>query len=593
MSRFAWDGRDSDGRIEPDGAYRIRARICHADRPNDQPPERDPARYGSRRASPSFGAVHPRDDLARRRRPRRFAERELPRERAGTRAAVRQRHLARARTLLAAERSACVVRHRAQEAVSPRSLSNLASAPRTSPATSRRSSPPATVTIRYLALSPDAWCVRRRASGSRVHVSTDARHFRWVLGRRHGVGHGRTLTLRAPGPRDATCMYVEERGHAARASWSSDESTPPLLVLGVRRSGTTLLRVMLDRNSQLAIPDESYFVTQLAHRHGRRPDVDAFAEDMPAARRRCATGASRRTSLELRPGMTTGEAIAAIYERYAELQGKPRWGDKTPMYMQHLPLLERPVPGCALRPPDPRRPRRRAVLPGRAGRDRDRAPGRSPAVDASTSRASGAPRSRRRSSSAAASGPERYLEVRYEELVADAGARAARHLLLRGAALREPGCSPTRGTSTSREAAPAAAPAAADARRARLAADLPAADVAAFEGVAGDLLLQRLGYELLEADGATDGAGRARLARYRALITAWNATSYAMQRSPLWRRRHPRACVSLRLAAFAGAATLLRRRSARRERASRPSSPARRSRPGSRSAPCSSGGPSR
>ncbi len=40
-------------------------------------------------------------------------------------------------------------------------------------------------------------------------------------------------------------------------------SGPPVIVLGVRRSGTTLLRVMLDRSPALAIPDESYFVPQL------------------------------------------------------------------------------------------------------------------------------------------------------------------------------------------------------------------------------------------------------------------------------------------------------------------------------------------
>ena len=42
---------------------------------------------------------------------------------------------------------------------------------------------------------------------------------------------------------------------------------PGLFVLGVRRSGTTLLRVMLDRHSELAVPDESYFIPQLADRH--------------------------------------------------------------------------------------------------------------------------------------------------------------------------------------------------------------------------------------------------------------------------------------------------------------------------------------
>ena len=39
---------------------------------------------------------------------------------------------------------------------------------------------------------------------------------------------------------------------------------PPVIVLGVGRSGTTLLRVMLDGSSRLAVPDESYFIPQLA-----------------------------------------------------------------------------------------------------------------------------------------------------------------------------------------------------------------------------------------------------------------------------------------------------------------------------------------
>jgi hypothetical protein len=38
----------------------------------------------------------------------------------------------------------------------------------------------------------------------------------------------------------------------------------------------------------------------------------------------------------LREGMAVGEAIAAVYEACAALHGKPRWGDKTPMYMQYL-----------------------------------------------------------------------------------------------------------------------------------------------------------------------------------------------------------------------------------------------------------------
>ena len=121
----------------------------------------------------------------------------------------------------------------------------------------------------------------------------------------------------------------------------------PLFVLGVRRSGTTLLRVMLDRNSAIAIPDESYFIPQLAHRHRSTPvDVDAFIDDV----RRLSTlrewGLSADAVAErLRPGMTPGEAIGAVFAAYAALQGKQRWGDKTPLYMQYLPLLERLFPG--------------------------------------------------------------------------------------------------------------------------------------------------------------------------------------------------------------------------------------------------------
>jgi hypothetical protein len=314
-------------------------------------------------------------------------------------------------------------------------------------------------------------------------------------------------------------------------------SAPPLLVLGVRRSGTTLLRVMLDRSSQLAIPDESYFVTQLAHRHGSKPDVEAFAEDC----RRLSTlrdwGVTPR-GLDLRPGMTTGDAIAAVYARYAALQGKARWGDKTPMYMQHLPLLARLFPDA------------RFVHLIRDGRDAALSfLGVPPGI---MSRTWAQPRTavdfacQWRTEVKAAQrlgrrvGPERYLEVRYEALVDDAEQELRRicsftDLPFEGGMLAyteavdvsskphqqrllQP---PTRGVRDWR-------------------AELSGEDARAFEGVAGDLL-GRLGYDLLDPDGAyPTPAGRARLARYRALVAVWNATSCAMQRSPLWRRRHPR-----------------------------------------------------
>jgi hypothetical protein len=66
------------------------------------------------------------------------------------------------------------------------------------------------------------------------------------------------------------------------------------------------------------------------------------------------------------------------------------------------------------------------------------------------------------------------------------------------------------------------------------------ADALAFEGVAGDVLAE-LGYELLDSANAHPRAGgRLRLERYRAVSACWRAAAWALQRSPLWRRRHAR-----------------------------------------------------
>jgi hypothetical protein len=69
--------------------------------------------------------------------------------------------------------------------------------------------------------------------------------------------------------------------------------------------------------------------------------------------------------------------------------------------------------------------------------------------------------------------------------------------------------------------------------------ELSAGNARGFEAVAGDLLTE-LGYELSDPSSA---GGDARvsfaLASYRARIRAWDAAAAVIQRSPLWRHRHP------------------------------------------------------
>ena len=50
---------------------------------------------------------------------------------------------------------------------------------------------------------------------------------------------------------------------------------PPVVVLGVYRSGTTLLKEMLDHHSELAIPPESYFLMPLWDRFRATGDLES------------------------------------------------------------------------------------------------------------------------------------------------------------------------------------------------------------------------------------------------------------------------------------------------------------------------------
>jgi hypothetical protein len=312
---------------------------------------------------------------------------------------------------------------------------------------------------------------------------------------------------------------------------------PPVIVLGVGRSGTTLLRVMLDRNSTLAIPYETFFVPQLAHRHGHRPKLDAFVDDLARLRTLYDWGITAGdVRPRLRQGMNVGEAIAAIFETYAERQGKARWGDKTPLYMQQLPLLERLFPD-ALWIHLVRDGRDAALsfleLPeGFAGKTWARP----------DTVAQFAARWRTEILAARKLGRhagDRYLELRYEDLVAEPEREL--HVVCEHASLPwEPGMldhtrvSDAANMPEHRNLAQPPTPGLRDWR-----SQMSREDALAFEAVAGDVL-RSAEYEVLDSAVRYPTArGRLELARFSALSKTWNATAAAYQRSPFWRRTHP------------------------------------------------------
>jgi hypothetical protein len=122
---------------------------------------------------------------------------------------------------------------------------------------------------------------------------------------------------------------------------------PVPFVVGMNRSGTTLLRMMLDAHPQLTIPPETHFVPALikaCRQPGATPE-DALAA-MKSAREWGDFGFSdeemlaRLRATSVRPGPAT----RTFYEAYMEQQGKTRWGEKTPTYVQRMKLIQRELP---------------------------------------------------------------------------------------------------------------------------------------------------------------------------------------------------------------------------------------------------------
>jgi hypothetical protein len=121
----------------------------------------------------------------------------------------------------------------------------------------------------------------------------------------------------------------------------------PFFIVGNDRSGTTMLRLILDRGPDVAIPPESMFLTDFAPEFARGEPHDAAA----AARLMAEVWNHPKVRLwelpggppAVPPGLTGADAYRFIAEApfaaYAAKHGKPRWADKTPHYVHHVDHL--------------------------------------------------------------------------------------------------------------------------------------------------------------------------------------------------------------------------------------------------------------
>ncbi len=137
---------------------------------------------------------------------------------------------------------------------------------------------------------------------------------------------------------------------------------PPVFIVGVPRSGTTLLAAMLSAHSHLSCGPETGFFRRLA---AVNPDALCDAASWPRAAVNFIAGIkhtgygqyaekrllekyrlepARIESFLAEKSPAVPHILAAVTEQYMHAAGKIRWIEKTPDHIQYLPILRRYFP---------------------------------------------------------------------------------------------------------------------------------------------------------------------------------------------------------------------------------------------------------
>jgi hypothetical protein len=165
----------------------------------------------------------------------------------------------------------------------------------------------------------------------------------------------------------------------------------PIFIVGCQRSGTTMLRLMLDSHSRISCGPETRFLEDLERIVGpdwKRLSQFGFTQDEWLQRLRTFFG--------------------GIQGDYARSRGKARWADKSPRYALHIPFLSRLFPDAQF------------VHVIRDGRDVAVSHRKRFGYWSSVKSSVKWPRYIEAARSAGADlPPDRYHEVRYDQLVAD------------------------------------------------------------------------------------------------------------------------------------------------------------------------------
>ncbi|MFN7972736.1 MAG: sulfotransferase [Acidobacteriota bacterium] len=116
----------------------------------------------------------------------------------------------------------------------------------------------------------------------------------------------------------------------------TDPESAPIFVVGTGRSGTTLLRMMLNAHPRIYVTHEaSFYLTRAGKKASAAEWMEYYLKSFSFAWLGLGKG-EVAAELARAPGPRRAAAVRAVMRAAARRHGKERFGDKTPMHCLHL-----------------------------------------------------------------------------------------------------------------------------------------------------------------------------------------------------------------------------------------------------------------